>query len=59
MKINPQIRAYLTDFTAIVLLVMMPIFVTIYTLGYLRIRRFVVENPVYQNREEADSYESP
>ena len=44
---------------AIILLVMMPIFVTMYTLSFLRIRRFVAENPIYQNRGEADSNESP
>ncbi len=38
---------------------MRPIFVRIYTRCYLRILRFVVENPVYQNRGEADSNESP
>ena len=59
LKINPQITAYFTAFTAIVLLVMMPIFVTMYTLSFLRIRRFVAENPIYQNRGESDANESP
>ncbi len=59
MEINPQIMAYFTVITAIILLIMIPIFVTIYTRSYLRIRRFVAENLVYQNRGEADSNESP
>ena len=51
--------AHFTGLFAIVMLVILPIFVTIYARGYLRIRRFVAENPVYQNRGEADSNESP
>ena len=59
MKIYPRKTAYFAAVTAIVLLVMMPIFVTMYTLSFLRIRRFVAENPIYQNRGESDANESP
>ena len=59
MKTNLQITAYFTAPCAIILFVMMPIFVTIYTRSYLRIRRFMAENQVYQNRGEADFNESP
>ena len=59
VKTNPKITAYYAGSMAILLLILMPILVTMYTRGYLRIRRFVAENPVYQNRGEADSNESP
>ncbi len=59
MKTNPQILAYFTALFTLILLLMMPIFVAIYSCGYLRIRRFVAENQAYQNRREANSNESP
>ncbi len=59
MKINPKITGYFNALCAIALLVILPIFVTMYTRSYLRIRRFVAENPVYQNSGESGSNESP
>ncbi len=34
-------------------------FITMYTRGYLRIRRHVAENPIYANREDTNSNENP
>ena len=59
MNINPKIMAYFLAFSTIFLIVMMPIFVIIYTRSYLKIRRFVAENQVYQSRRDSGSNESP
>ena len=59
VRINPRITDYYNGAVAVLLLILMPILVSMYTHGYIRIRRFVAENPVYQNRGEADSNESP
>ncbi len=59
MEINLLLASVFTTLCTISLIIMMPIFVAIYTRSYLRIRRFVADNPVYQNREEVDSNESP
>ncbi len=56
---NTRVVTYFTAFYAIFVLIMLTVFVVFYTCSYLRIRRFVAENPVYQSREEPDSNESP
>ncbi len=46
-------------FSGVFFLVITISFVAIYTRAYLRIRRYIAENPIYANRRESNSNESP
>ena len=50
---------YFMGFNAFFTMVATTVFVAIYMRGYLRIRRSVAENPIYADRGESNSQESP
>ncbi len=52
-----NLHIYNTLFCAVLTLISITLIVGLYTRGYMRIRRFVAENPVYANREPNE--ESP
>ncbi len=58
-RLNPQIAFYFAGSYLVIMVVMLATFVAIYTRTYFRIRRFVAQNPIYQDSGESGSNQSP
>ncbi len=58
-RLGLESMIYVNICFVVVLLAILSAIVALYARGYLRIRRFVADNPVYANRDEPESSENP